>query len=150
MSFEQLALLLMLVALPLLDRLIRAIRERTAESTRAGAPTAGAEPTVSPAPPPLPARDARSPAPAPVLVALPLPERPLPTLPLPTPQQRPEGPGRQPPRRGAPLAARRATAAPRRPALRDRRDVDLRVAIRSMAILGPCRAIEPKDATQIW
>jgi len=134
MSFEQLALLLMLVALPLLDRLIRAIRERAAESTGAGAPTA-AEATVSPAPPPLPARDPRGTAPAPVLVALPLPERPLSTL---------------PPRPVAPPAARRATAAQRRPALRDPRRLDLRVAIRSMAILGPCRAIEPKDATQIW
>jgi hypothetical protein len=134
MSFEQLALLLMLVAIPLLDRLIRAMRARTNESMQAGAPTA-AEPPVSAAPPPLPARDARGTAPAPVLVAVPLPPRPLPAL---------------RPRPVAPPAARRATAAERRPAVREPRAMDLRVAIRSMAILGPCRAIEPRDATQIW
>ena len=128
MSFEQLLLLLILVAVPLLERLLRVVRERAGESMRDGAPTATGSAGAPPRPP-RPAPDAGRTAPPPLLMARPLPA--LPARPAAGPQS-------------APPAARRALLVRRRAAVRQPLPGgDLRRAMMLLAILEPCRAISP-------
>ncbi len=137
MTIEQLLLLLILVAVPLLERLLRVVRERTSDSAREAA-AAAAVPAVSPPPVPPPAPGVLRTAQRPLLAALPvLPPRP------------PDGaPGA---RLQPALTGRRTPLARRRAAARDvTRGGDLRRAMTLMVILGPCRAIEPTDPSRIW
>lgn len=160
MSTEQLLFFLLLVAIPLLDRLIRAMRARTSNSPMERAPTAS-EPTVSRSRPPRSAHDAGSRASEAVRTERPLAASPLPpALPEAAQHVAPEQirasqrePGVRRDRSNAPAAtvppgrlqrSTRAGAALQR-VIAGR---DLRRAIMLIAILGPCRALEPKDAAQ--
>jgi hypothetical protein len=158
MSIEQLLFLLILVALPLLERLIRAMRTRPHDSSAERAGTLD-EPAVSASRAPSPPSDARGGAPNGRHTELTLPASPLPPA-LPqavrhtvSEQLRPtEGAlhvrrdGKHPPttrlrtgvRSDSPVAPRRVVA-----------DADLRRAIVLIAILGPCRGLEAKDASQL-
>jgi hypothetical protein len=158
MSTEQLLFLLLLIAIPLVERAIRAMRARTDDSPGERAPPA-AEPTVSHAQPPRSAHDAGRRASEAFRTELPLPASPLPpALPeaarhaaseqirasQPEPRVRREG-QHAPAARVRPRPVQR----PSRPAAAPHRVIaggDLRRAIILVAILGPCRALEPKDA----
>jgi hypothetical protein len=158
MSSEQLLFLLLLVAIPLLERLIRALRARTGglpgERTAASAEATVLRP--------------RSPVSVPGAGAAASEGRGtellLPTLPLPpalpqavagaTPVQlhASERETRvRPDRKHAPAKSLRAGHSDRPIALRRVvAGADLRRAIVLIAILGPCRALEPKkDASQL-
>lgn len=145
MSVEQL-LFLLLVGLPLLERLIRVMRTGGSSGDR---PPVPARETASGARPPMPPPDAGA-TPAPSSGAeLPLPAPPLPEIPDAVAEQsRAFERQRRVRREPRPLPAAGWRAAPKRP-LAFRRviaDDDLRRAVVLMAVLGPCRALEPMDA----
>ena len=156
MSIEQLLFFALLVAIPLLERLIRVMRARTGGSSGDRTPAPAGE-TVSPPRPPLSLPDAGATPSQSRGTELPLPASPLPpALPQPIPHAAPgdlraserEPRGRREPR-PMPAASLRGGRSERRPA--HRRVIgagDLRRAIVVMAVLGPCRALEPKDASQ--
>jgi hypothetical protein len=155
MSVEQLLFFLLLVALPLLERLIRSLRVRTDQSQGAGGP-AVPDGSVSRPPPIMPVPDvggtaAEEPWTESPAAATPLP-RPVrhtvrPTAPEPrgfehAPRVRRDRPHR-------PAASRRGdSAAPMRPVVARPHLVlhgDIRRAIVLMAVMGPCRALTPND-----
>ena len=158
MSIEQLLFLLLLIALPLFERLIRAMRTRTNDSSGERAGTI-AESAVSGSRPPGSPQDASGTAADGRQTELTLPASPLPP--------------------DLPRAVRHTVREPLRPlegALHVRREGnrgliarlraggrlesrralapvivsdDLRRAIVFIAVLGPCRALEPKDASRL-
>jgi hypothetical protein len=146
MSIEQLLFFLLLVAIPLLQRLIRAMRARTDASLGDRLPGPERE-TISGRRSPVSVPDVGTTAgPPPLPPALPkaipyaAPEHIRaserePRLRVPTPVP---ATSRRTGHSERPLALRRVVAAG-----------DLRRAIILMAILGPCRALEPKDASQL-
>lgn len=155
MSPEQLLFVLLLVAIPLLERLIRAMRARKNDSPGERAPTA-AEPTVSRSRPPRSAHDAGGPASEALRTELPRPASPpLPALPKPARHAAPEQlrasqrePGVRRERQHGLAATVRQR--PMRPGTALQQIIaggDRRRAIVLIAILGPCRAFEPKDAS---
>ena len=129
MSSEQVLFFLLLVALPLLERLIRALRARPAGSV--DRPPAPAPESVS-RPSPLP------PAPTQVIShGAPEQLRVLERKPRPQAAKHPPVTSLQTGQRAErPTALRRVIAGG-----------DLRTAIVVMAVLGPCRALEPEDAS---
>jgi hypothetical protein len=160
MSPEQLLFFLLLVAIPLLERLIRAMRARTNDLPGERAPTA-AEATVSHARLPRSAHDAGGAASEAPRTELPLPAS-LPPAALPeaarhaAPDQlhasKREHVRRE--RQHGPAATARPghLQRPTRPGTALQRVIaggDLRRAIALIAILGPCRALEPKDASPL-
>jgi hypothetical protein len=161
MSTEQLLFFLLLVAIPLVERLIRAMRARANDSPGEGAPI-GAEPTVSRSRPLQSAHDAGRRASEALRTELPLPASPLPpALPEAAPHAAPEqirASQREPRVRRERQHGPAATGRPRhlqrptRPGAALQRVIaggDLRRAIILIAILGPCRAFEPKDASPL-
>jgi hypothetical protein len=156
MSIEQLLFFLLLVAIPLLERLVRAMRARTGGSSDDHLPVPDPG-TVSRPRSPVSVPDAGTTASGKRGPELPLPASPLPpALPQAIPHVAPEhlrASGREP-RVRVPThlpATSRRTGQPERPLAR--RGVvaagDLRRAIVLIAILGPCRALEPKGASQL-
>jgi hypothetical protein len=166
MSIEQLLLFLLLIALPLLERLVSAMRARRERSRAERLPAPALPPVLQPPAPVFGSgRGAR--VPETLETDLPLPGLPLPPTvpPAPRPSGRaPTGPG------GAPVPLPASTRDPRRrrerqerpaPGVRARRAdgppalqrsiarSDLRRAIVLIAILGPCRALEPNDAVHL-
>ena len=161
MSIEQLLFFLLLVAIPLLERLIRAMRARTNDSSAERARTV-AEPTVSRSRPPVSPHDASGTASEGRRTELPLPASPLPpTLPQAVRHVAPEhvrASEREPrvrregKREPAASLRTRPSERPMRPGTGLRHVIgvgDLRRAIVLIAILGPCRALEPKDTSQL-
>jgi hypothetical protein len=157
MSPEQLLFFLLLVAIPLLERLIRAMRARTNDSPGERAPTP-AERAVSPWRAPRSAHDAGGPASEALRTELPLPVLPPPpALPEAARHAAPEQlrasqrePGVRRERQHGPAATVRQR--PMRPGTALQQIVaggDLRRAIVLITILGPCRAFEPKDASPL-
>ena len=132
MSAEQLLFLVLLVAIPLLERLIRAMRART-DGSRGQRRTELPLP-ASPLPPALP--QAKRHAAAEQLRAS---ERQPPVR-----GERKQVPATRQRTAHSARAMRRGTAL--RPVIAGG---DLRRTIVLMAILGPCRALEPKDASQV-
>jgi hypothetical protein len=159
MSTEQLLFFLLLIAIPLVERLIRAMRARTNDSLGERAPTA-AEPTVARSRPPRSAPDT-GPAPEALRTKLPLPAPP------PSPaalleaarhaateqiraSQREPGVRRERQRGPAATVGSGHLQRPPHPGAALQRVIaggDLRRAIVLIAILGPCRALQPKDAS---
>ena len=153
MSIEQLLFFLLVVAIPLLEWLIRAMRTRTTGSSRDRRPAPDGEtvsrsraPVSSPAPGTT-ARDGRGPE-------LPLPASPLPrALPKSIPDPAPEHlrPTERAPRLREPrhvASTNRRTGESEQPlAFRPMSAGDLRQAMVLIAILGPCRALERKDTS---
>jgi hypothetical protein len=141
MSIEQLLFFALLIGIPLLDRLIRAMRARTNGTPARPAP-AGAPPAHPPARVSVPAAgNTGSKKPA---RELPQAGRPVARDPLPAIEREPRirrerkhglGTGVRARRWDRPASARRVVA---------RRD--LRRAIVLMTIIGPCRALQPMDA----
>lgn len=161
MSTEQLLFFLLLVAIPLVERLIRAMRARANSSPGQRAPTA-AEPTVSSSRPPRSAHDAGRRASEALRAELPLPASPLPpALPEAARRAAPEqirASQREPRVRRERQHGPSATVRPRHLQRPTRSGAalqhviaggDLRRAIILIAILGPCRALEPKDASPL-
>jgi hypothetical protein len=156
-SIEQLLFLLFLLGLPLLERLIRATRTRRSESSaeRAGN---SAERDASRSGLPGSTHDASGTASEGRQTELPLPAPLPPALPqafahaVPEPLRATEGPlhVRKESRRGPAIRPRTGVHSESSPvALRQVMvDGELRRAIVLIAILGPCRALEPKDASQ--
>lgn len=161
MSIEQLLFLLLLLAIPLLERLIRAMRARMNDAPAERARTV-AEPTVSRSRPPRSPHDASGTAVEGRRTELSPPASPLPAA---LPQavrdaaaERVRASQREP---GVRRESKHATAAslrtghsarPMRRGTSLRRVIaggDLRRAIVLIAVLGPCRALEPKDASQV-
>jgi hypothetical protein len=161
MSTEQLLFFLLLVAIPLVQRLIRAMRARANDSPRDHATTA-AEPPVSPSRPPRSAHDAGRRSSEALRTERPPPASPLPPA-LPeaarhaAPEQIRASQREQRVRRerehGPAATVRpRHLQRPTRPGAALQRLIaggDLRRAIMLIAILGPCRALEPKDASPL-
>jgi hypothetical protein len=156
MSIEQLLFLLLLVAIPLLERLVRAMRARTGGSPDDHLPVPDSG-TVSRPRPPVSVPDAGTTASGRRGPELPLPASPLPpALPRGISHAAPEhlrASEREPRVRvptHVPATSRRTGQSER---LLARRRViaaeDLRRAIVLIAILGPCRALEPKGASQL-
>ena len=181
MSIEQLLFLLLLVGVPLLERLARAVRERAAREPVESAPEP-VPPAVRRPPPPVPRPEPAATGPergggelprprsaSPPPVAPPLPASTPPSLP---PPARPPAPPQVLPQARERAAAERLRAAERqraagrermrgpaprvrarpseRPAARRVIDLgDLRRAIVLTTILGPCRALDSKDPTQL-
>jgi hypothetical protein len=157
MSIEQLLLFLLLVAIPLLQRLIRGIRARTGGSPWERGPAA-AEGVVTRPRPALSVPDRGGTASEGRRTELPLPDSPLlPVLPHAARHAAPEqlraserAPGLRRERQRGPAAVRAAhLQPPTRPGTALQRVIaggDLRRAIVLIAILGPCRALEPLDA----
>ena len=157
MSIEQLLLFLLFLAIPLLERLIRAMRAQTGGSPAERTP-APAEATVSRPRAPASVTGAGRTESEERVTELPLPGASVPpALPqavrraaleqLPAsarePRMRRDG-------KHGPATTLRARHSDRRPAVR--RVIaggDLRRAIVLIAILGPCRALEPRDASQL-
>ena len=157
MSIEQLLFFVLLIAIPLLERLIRAMRRRTSGSTgeRTHAP---AEPTISRpgssvSGPEVGATPSERRAAEPPMLASPLPS----ALP-------PEAPHAASEQVGAPARETRVREGRKlgsatslqvghgeRPRALQRliAGADLRRAIILIAALGPCRALEPKDVSQL-
>ena len=161
MSVEQLLFFLLLIAIPLLERLIRARRARTGGSPGERGP-ATAQGTVSRPRLPLSVPDAGGTASDGRRTELPLPGSPLPpALPQAVRHAAPEQlraserePRMRRERKHGPAASLRTghSERPLRPGTALRRVIaggDLRRAIVLIAILGPCRALEPKDASQL-
>jgi hypothetical protein len=161
MSLEQLLFFLLLIAIPLLERLIRAMRARTNDSPVERAPTA-AEPTVSRSRPPRSGHDASGAASEAPRTELPVPASPpRPALPKPARhaalkqlRASEREPGvRRDRRHGAAASVRPGhLQRPMRPGTALQRVIasgDLRRAIMLIAILGPCRALEPKDTSPL-
>jgi hypothetical protein len=156
MSIEQLLFVLLVVAIPLLERLIRTMRARTNDSS-AERPRRVAEPTVSRSRPPVSPHDASGTASEGRRTELPLAPSPLPpTLPRVVRRVAPEhvrASEREPRVRrqgtrgtAASLRTRHSERAMRPGTGRYVIEVgDLRRAIVLIAILGPCRALEPTD-----
>ena len=159
MSIEQLLLFLLLVAIPLLERLIRAMRART-DGSPGERGAAAADGTVSRPRPPLSVPETGGTPLEGRRTELPLPASPLPpALPQAVRHAAPEQLGaseRKPrvrrERQHRPPANLRTghSERPVRPGTAVQRVIaggDLPSAIVLMAILGPCRALEPKDAS---
>ena len=160
MSLEQLLFFLILVAIPLLERLVQMMRDRASGS--GGERTPPAERTAAPQRPDTPQRPVPVPDPGAssspqVATARPRPISPLPP-PLP-PVARHEAASQPAPvvtpartrreQSGRPTPAPRFLPVAPQPALRHPiGHGDLQRAIVLIAIFGPCRAIEPKDPTQ--
>jgi hypothetical protein len=159
MSIEQLLFFLLLMAIPLLERLVRAMRART-DGSVAEPSQAPAEADVSRSRSPVAFPDAGAtelgtrptelPLPGPSLPpALPRPVRHAASAPLPASERKPHS-GRE---RQQAFTRRRIGHLDRptrsgtalRPVIAGG---DLRRAIVLAAILGPCRALEPKDPSQ--
>lgn len=157
MSIEQILFFVLLVAIPLLERLIRAMRARAGGSTdeRTHAP---AGPTIS-----RPRSSVSVPevgaTPSDVRAAeLPMPASPLPP---PLPGEAPHAASEQvrasaretrvrQERKLGSATSLRVGRGKRPPALqRVIAGADLRRAIVLIAVLGPCRALEPKDVSQL-
>ena len=136
MSIDQLLFLLILIALPLLERMIRAMRTRTNDSSTDASGTAadGRQTELT-----LPASAGPPALPPAVRHTGPEPLRPT-EGDLHVRREGNRGPVSRL-RTGGRSDSRRALA----PAIGDG---DLRRAIVMMAILGPCRAFEPQDASQ--
>jgi hypothetical protein len=138
MSVDQLLLLLFLIGIPLLERLIRVMRERTSESAAERA--SGSEPAVARRRPRSPADDANGAA----------VEAPRVELPRAAPPAPPAAPDTARPRIAEQLRAterertRLQRERQRAPSARQRVIAvgDLRRAIVLTEILGPCRALE--------
>lgn len=155
MSIEQLLFFLLLVALPLLERLIRAMRTRTTDSSAERAGTIAESAVSGSRPPGSPnasgtAADGRQ-------TELTLPASPLPPA-LPEAVRHTVPEQLRPTERALRRAGNRGPIARLRAGGRsDSRSAlapvivggDLRRAIVMIAILGPCRALEPKDASQL-
>jgi hypothetical protein len=122
MSIESLVLVVFLLVLPLLERLVRALRERTGQTQQA-LPAGLPHPEPAPAAAPLPA-----PVPPPPRPRHPQAERVRASRVI---QQA----------AAAPMRARQATPARRHPLSLSNR-AELRRAVVLMAILGPCKAVE--------
>lgn len=156
MTFEQLLLIGLLIGIPLIQRLIRALQTGTGETQADGQ----AGDPVREGPPPRPRRplhDRAEEAEGDTLRADPPADRAAAPSTLPRPASRPRGRERHlsrddaRPRREsrpaspaglAPQLARQSTG------LRATGGVaDLRRGIVLMAILGPCRALQPDDAS---
>ena len=159
MSIEQLLFFLLLVAIPLLERLTRAMRARTNDAPAERARTV-AEPTVSRSRPLRSPHDASGTASEGRRTELSLPASSLPpALPQAVRDAAPEQVGASQPRvrreRKHGTAASLRTGHSARPMRRGtslRRVIaggDLRRAIVLIAVLGPCRALVPKDASQL-
>jgi hypothetical protein len=161
MSTEHLLFFLLLVAIPLLERLIRAMRERTNDSAEDRAPTA-VEPAASRSRSPRSAPDT-GPASEALRTNLPLAAPPPPPAALleaarhAAPEQlhaSTREPGVRRERQHGPAATVRPghLQRPTRRGMALQRVIaggDLRRAIVLIAIVGPCRALEPKDATPL-
>ncbi|MCA1584514.1 MAG: hypothetical protein LC791_06980 [Acidobacteria bacterium] len=156
MSIEQLLFFLLLVAIPLLERLIRALRARTAGLPGERTP-APAEATVLRPRSPVSVPDAGGAASegrgTELLSASPLPLALPQAVAHATPEQlhaSEREPGVRRERKHGPPTSLRAGHSDRPIALRRViAGADLRRAIVLIAILAPCRALEPKDASQL-
>ena len=169
MSLDQLLFFLVLLAIPLLQRLVAAIRGR-GDAARPGAADAAAVERVAEGQPLQSAGDGRAAfegSSAPPLVPTPVPDGVAASmrreaLARPIPGRAPVRGGRS----GQDLPAMAVGAAPASPVKPHRAipDViraaaprgrvalsweDLRIALVRMTILGPCRALEPRDPSQI-
>ncbi len=161
MTIDQLLLIAFLLAVPLLERLMRALRERDRRSQgdqpRGQVPEWLPPPTRRPFPGPVRVEEPEDDdeeevfRPGPIAPPIPAPQR-LP--PRPATPERPLSRERARPRRDSrarpatPLPAGRPSPRVRRDAtvLRGLRPSGLRRAIVLMTILGPCRALPPEDA----
>ncbi len=161
MSIEPLLFFLLLVAIPLLERLIRATRARANDSPAERGRTV-VEPTVSRSRPPRSPHAASDTAPEGRRTELPLPDSPLPpALPQAVRDAAPEQlrvsdrelrMRQERKRRPASSVRTGHSERPMHPGPALRRVIaggDLRRAIVLMAILGPCRALELQDASQL-
>lgn len=155
MSIEQLLFFLLLVALPLLERLIRTIRTRTNDASAERTRTVG-EPAGAVSRRPQPPNDEIGTAADGRQTELPLPALPLPPQAVPHTMPEPLRPRegslhvRREGKRGAATRLRAGGRSDSQRALAPLLgDGDLRRAIVMIAILGPCRALEPKDASQL-
>lgn len=155
MSIEQLLFFVLLLALPLLERLIRTIRMRTKDSSAERTPTV-AEPAVSVSPAPRSPDDEIGTAADGRQTELPLPASPLPPQAVPHTMPEPLRPTegalhvRREGKRGAAARLRAGGRSDSRRALAPVIvDGDLRRAIVMIAILEPCRALEPKDGSPL-
>jgi hypothetical protein len=157
MSIEQILFFLLLIAFPLLERLVRWLRERPAASLPEGRPRTTAA-TASPA-----HAGPSIPEPMTAEPPMPLPEQPVrrvrrsaampPAAPVDPPVQPPAGQRARPARRGNTKTL--VTGAPVRHTgrtLLDRRLLtgrDLSRAIILMAVLGRCRALNPHAPSEL-
>jgi len=155
MSIEQLLLFLLLVALPLVERLIRTIRTRTKDASAERTRTVG-EPAGAVSRRPQSSNDEIGTAADGRQTELPLPALPLPPQAVPHTMPEPLRPRegslhvRREGKRGAATRLRAGGRSDSQRALAPvLGDGDLRRAIVMIAILGPCRALEPKDASQL-
>lgn len=154
MSLEQLLLFVLLIGIPLLERLIRAIRARRSGSPAERTSTTPPEQTASRPRAPVPARHSGSTRPEKLGTERPRPASELPRTARPTASSpRSVGPGRarREPQRGP--AHRVGALYSQRPkqGAAIRRFIaggELQRAIVLVAILGPCRALEPKEASR--
>lgn len=152
MSIEQLLFFLLILAIPLLERLIQTMRSRTGNppGDQHSAPDPGTDPVPQPEIP-VPNTDTSA-------ARMGEPEMPLPVSPVPPalPQAIPHavrqplrGSEREPRERLAtPVPATSRRTGHSEPSLVRRHVIvagDLRRAVMLMAILGPCRALDPND-----
>jgi hypothetical protein len=134
MSIETLVLVVFLVVLPLLERLVRALRERTAQGQDA----------------PLASLPHSEPAPAAASLPATVPQQPAPRH---LPAERVSASERVRASRViqqaavAPVHARPATRPRRHPLLLSNR-AELRRAVVLMTILGPCKAVEGETSVR--
>jgi hypothetical protein len=150
MSIEQLLFLLLLVAMPLLERLIRAMRARRSDSSDDLSTGNGGALSHPRAPASVPAAGTTPPETR--GAALPLPASPVPpALPkavVPAALEHPRASERAPrvpdPKKRLPMTSRRTGQSERPSASPRLAPGDLRRAIVLMTILGPCRALEPE------
>jgi hypothetical protein len=130
MSLERLLFFLLPVAIPLLEKLIRAMRAQTGDSPGERALATVAERTVSRLAPPLSAHDAGATASDGERTRVGPEHQHGPAAPVRTGHSQWRVPHSTTPQRVIAGA-------------------DLRRAIVLIALLGPCRALEPKDASQL-
>jgi hypothetical protein len=154
MSIEQLLFFLLLVAIPLLERLIRAMQTRRAGSS--GEQLPATDGTVSRSRGPVSIRETGATAWETRGAELPLAASPLPpalpkAIPHPVPEQlraSERAPRLREPKH-VPATSRRTGQSERPLAPRRIAAGDLRQAMVLIAVLGPCRALEPKDVSQL-
>jgi hypothetical protein len=134
MSVELLVFIFVALVLPLIERLLQRQRDRTAGQRRA--------PKPAPRQPPSPQQGQPGPRPAPQRPAAPAPlpaDKPAPVVRIAAPPQRAVTPTQHAP---ALVHGRR------RPIPTLAGPVDPRHAMVLMAIFGPCRGMEPYDASR--